>query len=64
MIDNYHLIKKKCEILNSNPDILTDGDYASTELGHIVLRNVLLKTNNEEVNKILSELRTWYLNLI
>ena len=58
MIVNSDLIKKKCEILNSNPDIMTDGDYASTELGHIVLMNVLLKTNNEEVNKKMSKLRT------
>ena len=58
MIVNSDLIKKKCEILNSNPDIMTDGNNTSTELGHIVLRNVLLKTNNEEVNKKMSKLKT------
>ena len=45
-------------------DITTDNDNASTEIGLIVLRNVRLKTNNEEVNKNLSKLRTSYLSLI
>ena len=58
MIGNSDLIKKKCKILNSNPDIMTDGNNTSTELGHIVLRNVLLKINNEEVNKNKSKLKT------
>ena len=64
MIGNSGPENIKCEMVDSNLDIMTDGSIASTEIGHIALRNVLLKTNNEEVNKILSELRTLYLNLI
>ena len=36
---------------------MIDSDNANTEIGHIVLRNVRLKDNNEEVNKNKTKLR-------
>ena len=63
-ISNSDLIKKKWEILDSNPDITTYSDNASTDIGLIGLRNVFVITNNEEVNKNKSKLRIWYTNII